>query len=205
VTARVLVVEDDPGLRRALDICLRAAGYDVELARDGVEALMWMSEARPDLILADVVMPGIDGHALLRRLRAAPRTAQLPVVLLSARSRPDDRAAGYQTGADVYLTKPFEPEELVAVLGRLLARSRAAADHGARDRATRDPLAELTAAERQIAQRVAAGLTNKAIASERNLSVRTVENHVGRILGKLGLSNRVELARHVLDAPRRRP
>ncbi|MCU0755647.1 MAG: response regulator [Xanthomonadales bacterium] len=120
---RVLVVDDIAELRQYLADRLGGL-YRVHTARDGDEALALISESRPDVVVSDVMMPGRDGYALLRALRADPDTAGVPVLLLSARSRTRDVVAGLEAGADDYLAKPFEPAELIARIQALLDRRR---------------------------------------------------------------------------------
>lgn len=204
---RLLVVDDDPGLLLAVSDTLREAGFEVLTARRGAEALMRVAESLPDLIVSDIRMPGMDGYTLARNLRSAPRTRLLPIVFLTAKDETGDRIAGFQSGVDAYLTKPFEPDELVAVVRSILERVRRTHADLARmfgDRSAdqagdfvRDP--ELTGAEWRVAEAVARGLANKEIAAELNLSLRTVEGHISRILDKKRLGNRVELALHVRD------
>jgi DNA-binding NarL/FixJ family response regulator len=201
---RLLVVDDDPGLLLAVSDTLREEGYEVETARRGAEAMVRVAESLPDLIISDIRMPGMDGHALVRNLRSAPRTRLVPIVFLTAKDETADRIAGFHTGVDAYLTKPFEPEELVAVVRSILERVRRTHADLARmfgdrpsERLVRDQ--ELTDAEWRVAEAVARGLTNKEIAAELTLSLRTIEGHISRILDKKGLNNRVELALHVRD------
>jgi len=115
----VLVVDDDPEIRSSLHSLLEAAGYQVESAADGREALERVAAASPNLLVADVLMPVMDGLALCRMLRAAGNT--VPVLLLTARSDVADCVAGLDAGADDYLSKPFDPNELLARL-RAMAR-----------------------------------------------------------------------------------
>jgi two-component system, OmpR family, response regulator MprA len=126
---RVLIVDDEPAVRAALDRALRLDRYEVELAGDGREALDRLAESRLDAIVLDVMMPGIDGLEVCRRLReAGDRT---PVLMLTARDAVDDRVAGLDAGADDYLVKPFALKELKARLRALLRRAETApgADH----------------------------------------------------------------------------
>src|SRR3954465_1416970 len=117
---RVLIVDDEPAVRAALDRALRLDGYDITLAADGREALDSLADARHDAVLLDVAMPGIDGLEVCRRLRdAGDRT---PVLMLTARDAVDDRVAGLDAGADDYLVKPFALRELQARLRALLRR-----------------------------------------------------------------------------------
>src|SRR5918998_1147199 len=119
--ARVLIVDDEPAVRAALDRALGLDGYDVELAADGKEALDRMADVRHDAVVLDVAMPGVDGLQVCRRLRdAGDRT---PVLMLTARDAVDDRVAGLDAGADDYLVKPFALKELKARLRALLRRA----------------------------------------------------------------------------------
>ncbi len=121
---RVLVVDDSAPIRELIVVNLELEGYDVRTAVDGMAGLEVLSGWRPDVVTLDVVMPRLDGFATLARLRADPATADIPVVLVTGRAQAADRSRGDELGADDYLTKPFEPAELVAVVGRLAARGR---------------------------------------------------------------------------------
>jgi len=111
---RILVVDDDADTRQLVKMMLARAGYEVMLAEDGESGWKSLTEARPDLLLADIMMPGLDGLALLRRVRADSRTQTLPVILFSAKTTVDEIAQGLDLGADDYLTKPFHKTELLA-------------------------------------------------------------------------------------------
>ena len=117
----VLVVDDDPGVREAVTIALELEHYRVRAAADGIEALAVLGEWDPDVIVLDVLMPGLDGLAVCRQLRAlGDRT---PVLMLTARDSIGDRVAGLDAGADDYLVKPFDLDELFARLRALLRRA----------------------------------------------------------------------------------
>lgn len=119
---RVLVADDEPDVRELVVYRLRRAGYEVVEAVNGEDALRLALEDVPDLVVADVMMPRIDGYELTRRLRAEEATKHVPVILLTARTQEADVSQGFEAGADDYLKKPFNPDELVArtraVLGR---------------------------------------------------------------------------------------
>ena len=207
MSKRLLVVDDEPNLLRAVAACLKSEGYEVNTARSGREALMHLAEAVPDLVVSDIRMPGMDGYQLARQLRGSPRTALVPIVFLTAKDETADRIEGFRAGVDAYLTKPFEPEELIAVVDGIL--SRVERTHSQIARLVDSTIAEdepvtfqdeqLTEAEDRVALAVSRGLSNKEIAAEFEISVRTVENHISHILDKKGFSNRVEIARHVLE------
>ncbi|MFF2556836.1 response regulator transcription factor [Nocardia sp. NPDC058058] len=120
-SATVLVVEDDPNVRSTLDQLLRFEGYRVLLADDGLTALATLEADRPDLAVVDVAMPRMDGLSLCRALRR--KGDRLPILVLTARHQVGDRVAGLDAGADDYLAKPFDTEELLARLRALLRRS----------------------------------------------------------------------------------
>jgi DNA-binding NarL/FixJ family response regulator len=204
---QLLVVDDDPGLLLAVSETLRAEGYEVQTARRGSEALVRVAEALPDLIISDIRMPGMDGYALVRNLRASPRSRLVPIIFLTAKDETADRIAGFRSGVDAYVTKPFETEELVAIVKSILERvqrthSDLARMFGEQEREDQLDLIrdeDLTDAEWRVAEAVARGLSNKEIAAELKLSLRTIEGHISRILDKKNLSNRVELALHVRE------
>jgi len=203
---RLLVVDDEPNLLRALAAALRGEGFEVTTARHGREALVRVAESLPDLVVSDIRMPLMDGYQLARSLRDAPHTSLVPVVFLTAKDETADRIEGFRAGVDAYLTKPFEPDELVAVIRSILSRverthAQIARLVGAKEAGAPPPVRdeELTEAEWRVAEAVARGLSNKEIAAEFSISVRTVENHISHILSKKGFGNRVEIARFVLD------
>jgi CheY-like chemotaxis protein len=109
---QILVADDDPVLRALLQLKLEGEGHHVTLAADGDEALLLVTSHRPDLLVLDVVMPGIDGLDLTRQLRERPDTKELPIVLLTGRDTDPDIVAGWQSGANYYITKPFVIEHL---------------------------------------------------------------------------------------------
>jgi len=121
-SARVLVVDDDRAIRESLARALELDGYEVELAADGAVALATIRERRPDVAILDVMMPNIDGLTVCRVLRA--ERDRLPILMLTARTETPDRVAGLDAGADDYLAKPFELDELLARLRALLRRAR---------------------------------------------------------------------------------
>jgi DNA-binding response OmpR family regulator len=118
---RVLVVEDDDVIRQLITVNLELEGFDVLTATDGQQALDSVVDFRPDVITLDVMMPRLDGWATATQLRANPDTAHIKVVLLSARAQDADIHHGERLGVDAYLTKPFDPDELIATIRRLAA------------------------------------------------------------------------------------
>src|ERR1700748_2828412 len=116
---RVLVVDDDEVIRQLIAVNLQLEGFDVETAVDGQDCLDKVADVAPDVITLDVMMPRLDGWETARQLRKSPDTEHIKVVLISARAQEDDKAHGAQVGADAYLTKPFDPNEMIRVVREL--------------------------------------------------------------------------------------
>ena len=116
---RVFVVDDDDVIRQLITVNLELEGFDVATAIDGQDCLDRVKDVRPDVITLDVMMPRLDGWEAAGRLRADPDTAGIKVVLLSARAQEADLERGSRIGVDAYLTKPFDPDELIEVVRRL--------------------------------------------------------------------------------------
>jgi len=123
VEQHVLVIEDSASVRRLIEVCLRVLGVDVRSANDGTSGLAAIQQERPDAVVLDIGLPGLDGWEVLRRLRDDPDTADLKVLVLTAHAQPEmaDRAA--QGGADSFMTKPFRPLDLRVQVEKLLAHS----------------------------------------------------------------------------------
>lgn len=182
-------------------------------ARNGAEAFVKVAETIPDLIISDVMMPRGDGFSLVKNLRSNPRTDLIPVIFLTAKDGRSNRLNSIRAGVDAYLTKPFEPEELILTIENILTRisrthrrvalaasaGTSSANFFSDDYASPANVnpSDLTEAEERIARLVAESLSNKEIAARLDISTRTVESHVSHILAKKGFANRVEIARHV--------
>jgi sigma-B regulation protein RsbU (phosphoserine phosphatase) len=123
MSAKILLADDDPAVCRYVEVILRQAGYTVVRAADGIEAMTRVRQSPPDLILLDVLMPGLDGLDVLRALRQNPQTSQIPVIMLTQKAQVEDRVKGLEGGADDYVPKPFVPEELLVRIRSLLRRS----------------------------------------------------------------------------------
>jgi two-component system phosphate regulon response regulator PhoB len=122
----ILLVEDDPALAELVRFHLEKAGFGVEVTASGDEALRLAGESPPDLILLDWMIEGMSGIEVCRRLRAAPPTRSIPIIMMTARAEEADRIRGLDTGADDYITKPFGPREMLARIGAVLRRVRPA-------------------------------------------------------------------------------
>ena len=117
---RVLVVDDTENVRELIRVNLELEGFEVHVACDGQEALDVVADVAPDLITMDVMMPGLDGLTAAARLKGSASTAAIPIVMVTARAQTTDRAAGRAVGVDAYVTKPFDPDELVRTVRELL-------------------------------------------------------------------------------------
>lgn len=116
---RVLVVDDDEVIRQLIAVNLTLEGFEVETAVDGQDCLDRVGDVNPDVITLDVMMPRLDGWVTALRLRDEPETRDIRVVLITARAQEDDRQRGHEIGVDAYLTKPFDPSELIRVVREL--------------------------------------------------------------------------------------
>ncbi len=117
---RLLVADDDPGVQKLLEITLQLEGFDVHIVENGREALSAAHSSGYDLAVVDVMMPFVDGIAVCEQLKNDPITAGLPIILLSAKAQRHDIEAGRAAGADLYMTKPFDPAALVEAVHRLV-------------------------------------------------------------------------------------
>lgn len=221
---RLLLVDDEPALREAVKAYLENFGFSVDVATNGEEGWQMVQQNHPDLVITDVMMPGVDGYQLLKRLREDPQFKPLPVVFLTARGMTSDRIQGYQARCDAYLSKPFDPDELVAIVENLLERRTAAQEAEEpedidlaslarqiqeikemltnRNAIVPTPLPiriDFTPREQSVLELVAEGLMNKEIARRLETSVRNVEKYVSRLFSKTGTNSRTELVRYALE------
>ena len=223
MAAQLLLVDDEPGLREAVQAYLEDSGFNVQVASNAREAWDFLQKNPPDLVISDVMMPQVNGYQFLQELREDARFKALPVVFLTARGMKSDRIQGYQAGCDAYLAKPFDPDELVAIVENLLERRAATAQaagtttdlediarqiaeirgmlqHGSGITQTPSPIRiDLTPREQSVLDLVAQGLMNKEIARRLETSVRNVEKYVSRLFSKTGTNSRTELVRYALE------
>ncbi|NET58194.1 MAG: response regulator transcription factor [Symploca sp. SIO2E6] len=201
---QLLLIDDDPNLILLVQDYLEFQGYEVLTATNGLEALSLLEDNIPDMIICDIMMPEMDGYTLVEQIRQDPRTNWIPVLFLSAKGQTQERIKGLNIGANVYMVKPFEPEELVAVVESSLKQTRRLIQYsviGAESESTRPiPTSiELTRAELKVIEKLAQGMANREIAKRLKVSQRTIETHVSNMLSKTRLHNRTELARWAID------
>lgn len=226
---RLLLVDDEPGLRDAVKAYLEESDFIVDVASNATEGWELLQHNLPDLVISDVMMPKVDGYQFLKQVREDERFKALPVVFLTAKGMTTDRIQGYQAGCDAYLPKPFDPDELVAIVSNLLERRAVAKvaesgeggdintiiskmdrienllmGKGGIGRMSLDPSNSLikidfTPREQSVLDLVAQGMMNKEIASKLETSVRNVEKYVSRLFTKTGTNSRTELVRYALE------
>lgn len=120
MSKRILIVDDEPDLQLIVQTVLKAKGYQTIQAVDGFQAVEKAQQENPDLIILDVMMPEMNGYQVCRLLKGQSETMQIPIIMLTAKVQPADRFWGLETGADLYLTKPFEHVELVTKIQELI-------------------------------------------------------------------------------------
>ena len=205
----ILVVDDDLGTRLAIsDYLIEVCSYLVITAVDGQQALDMVETYHPHLMVTDIVMPRMNGYELVRRVRQHPGFRLLPVIFLSGRNKTEERIQGYQLGADLYLPKPFDVEELGAAVRNLLERAqmirseyRLSSEESIRtfihlpeiEAESPEPTFHLTQREREVLVLLTHGLSNAKIGTRLHLSPRTVEKYVSSLLRKTETNNRAEL------------
>src|ERR671933_2669973 len=223
MSAQLLLVDDEPGVRLAVKEYLADSGFTVQVASNADDAWQILQQKTPDLVISDIMMPRVDGYQFLKKLRDDPRFKTLPVVFLTARGMTSDRIQGYQAGVDAYLPKPFDPEELIAIVENLLERRTTTSEDGVggaelekiaqqiaeiramlaqRNGITQTPppiRLDFTPREQSVLDLVAQGLMNKEIARRLETSVRNVEKYVSRLFSKTGTNSRTELVRFALE------
>lgn len=206
VPKKVLVIEDQSPMRRNLALLLEMEGYAVTTAENGTKGVEAARRDRPDVILCDVMMPEMDGHAVVQALRLDRDFANTPFIFLSAKGDKTDVRVGMNFGADDYLTKPVIREDLLAAIEARLSRAEASASLGTAlasaglaegagkpDFSSADPLQKalgLTPREAEVLLWVAQGKSNADVGTIIGCSEKTVKQHIGSIFDKLGVENR---------------
>lgn len=127
---KILAVDDERHIVRLIQVNLERAGYEVITAYDGREALKKIDEERPDMVVLDVMMPYMDGLETLKLIRANPDTRDMPVIMLTAKAQDQDVFRGYSHGVDIYLTKPFNPMELLTFVKRIFTEMESDDENG---------------------------------------------------------------------------
>ncbi|MGY2284659.1 response regulator [Pseudomonas gingeri] len=209
----VLIVDDTPDNLALLSDALNDAGYMVLVALDGLSALNRIERRRPDLILLDAMMPGLDGFETCRRIKAQPESADIPVLFMTALTESRHVVQGFEVGGSDYVTKPIQIDEVLARVAahlrtsRILLSARAASQPVAALSLNDEPASkvlsarfQLTGREVEVLRWVACGKTNRDIGTILDLSPRTVNKHLEHVYIKLGVETRTAATSVVLSA-----
>lgn len=208
---RILLIEDQAPMRRNIALMLKMEGFETETAENGREGLEKVRTFKPDLVLCDVMMPEMDGHAVIQHLRADKETALIPFIFLTAQSDKNDLRIGMNYGADDYLTKPVIREDLLAAIETRLDRADAVRSQMAAvaasasfnpDFSSPGPLQRIlniTAREAEVLLWVAQGKSNGDIAIILEMSEKTVKQHLGAVFQKLGVESRISATVRALE------
>ena len=218
----ILIAEDDPGISLAIKDHLEMWGYSAITAENGEKALLMVEKYHPHLLISDIKMPKKNGYELVKAIRERPELRLLPVIFLTEYDSKNQRIKGYQAGCDIYLPKPFEMDELKAVIRNLLERSQiihseirfsSGKNHLVSSELEKDDdfqamdlvkSLDLTPREQEVLVLLAKGSSNIDIGHHLHLSHRTIEKYVSSLLRKTETNNRAELIRfswehHLLD------
>ncbi|MGK7895085.1 MAG: response regulator [Xenococcus sp. (in: cyanobacteria)] len=213
----ILIAEDDPGIRIAIHDYLEISGYSVITAEDGEQALSLLEKYHPHLLISDINMPKHDGYQLVKQIRQLPEFRLLPVIFLTEYASVEQRIKGYKSGCDIYLPKPFEINELGAIIRNLLERSQIIGQElfSSRQKPQPEPVKvnnnlekytnllteqiKFTNREQQVLNLLSQGFSNMDIGKQLHLSHRTIEKYVSGLLRKTETSNRAELIRLALE------
>jgi DNA-binding NarL/FixJ family response regulator len=194
----ILIIEDDNTTRLFMEKVLSRAGFAVHVAANGEQGISALQVKKPDLVLCDIMMPGMDGHTVLEILRGDGSIAHVPFVFVTALGGREAQRRGMCGGADDYLAKPFTAEELVNTVVSRLCRLEMIR-HQSENNSFRNELATLTqqvtGREREILLLVGQGLTSKEIAARLDIRLNTVEVHRANLMRKLAAPNAAKLAR----------
>ena len=224
MSGHILLVDDEPGLREAVQAYLEDSGFAVQVASNARDAWQLLEQTTPDLVISDIMMPQVSGYEFLKQMRGDVRFLNLPVVFLTAKGMTKDRIEGYNAGCDAYLSKPFDPDELVAIAENLIARRamqsvtansntsevtdlagqlaeiKALLKQKPAINITPPPIKiEFTPREQSVLELVVEGLMNKEIAKRLGTTIRNVEKYVSRLFSKTGTGSRTELVRYALQ------
>ena len=207
-SSKIMLIDDEEKLLLAIKRYLVTQGFQVIVCESGKAALRKLNNEKIDLIVIDILMPDLNGYDLVKKLRTLPSLGHIPFIFLTAKGMTEDRIKGYKMGCKAYLGKPFDPEELVAIIDNVLCDKKNIQNilnvkneiQQLRNDIYRFSALEeyknFTNREINILLAVSNGLTNKDIANKLNVSVRNVENYISRLLHKTNSTNRVVLGNY---------
>lgn len=206
--SKIMVIDDEERLLLAIKRYLVTQGFQVIVCESGKTALDRLNNENIDLIVIDILMSNLNGYDLVKKLRTLPTTGHIPFIFLTAKGMTEDRIKGYKMGCKAYLAKPFDPEELVAIIDNILCDKKNIQNilnirneikklrNDIYKFSSLEKYKNFTTREINILLGVSNGLTNKDIAHKLNMSVRNVENYITRLLHKTKSTNRVMLGNY---------
>jgi DNA-binding NarL/FixJ family response regulator len=207
-SSKIMVIDDEERLLLAIKRYLVTQGFQVIVCESGKTALDRLNNENIDLIVIDILMSNLNGYDLVKKLRTLPTTGHIPFIFLTAKGMTEDRIKGYKMGCKAYLAKPFDPEELVAIIDNILCDKKNIQNilnirneikklrNDIYKLSSLEKYKNFTTREINILLGVSNGLTNKDIAHKLNMSVRNVENYITRLLHKTKSTNRVILGNY---------
>ena len=207
-SSKIMVIDDEERLLLAIKRYLVTQGFQVIVCESGKTALDRLNNENIDLIVIDILMSNLNGYDLVKKLRTLPTTGHIPFIFLTAKGMTEDRIKGYKMGCKAYLAKPFDPEELVAIIDNILCDKKNIQNilnirneikklrNDIYKFSSLEKYKNFTTREINILLGVSNGLTNKDIAHKLNMSVRNVENYITRLLHKTKSTNRVVLGNY---------
>nr|YP_007947873.1 hypothetical chloroplast protein 29 [Neoporphyra haitanensis]AGG37122.1 hypothetical chloroplast protein 29 [Neoporphyra haitanensis] len=199
---KLMLVENDIVLSKAIQEYLIDQGFNVYIASNGLEAFNLANQYNFNLIISDIMMPLVNGYELLEKLQNTKALSKIPVIFLTAKGMTKDRIKGYDMGCYGYLSKPFDPEELVSLIKNLIARD--ISQHTSTEKCdiskqSINQKIHLTPREASVLDLVIDGLTNKEISTILDTSIRNVEKYVSRLLQKTNMKNRTLLVKYSIN------
>jgi len=202
IIKKLLIVDDDDHLLKLLSSYLIAEGFFIHIVRDVESALVLIKQDRPDLIITDIMMRKLDGYDFIKLLKLDVLLLEIPVIFLTAKGMTYDRIKGYNLGCHAYLTKPFNPNELLAIIKNIFHNIDIlkinSINHVDNLNVESYLFKFLTYREKTVLQLLLKGYMNKEIAISLNISLRNVEKYISRLLYKTKTRNRTELVKLIL-------
>ena len=207
-SSRVMLIDDEKKLLVAIEKYLLIKQFNIIICNSGIEALNILKKETVDLLIIDIMMPNMNGYEFVNKLEKKAKIGHIPFIFLTAKGMTEDRIKGYKIGCKAYLAKPFDPEELVAVIDNILSDKKNIKNINNIKKEIQDLRQEInsfnkfnenitfTKREINIVLAISQGLSNKDIADKLKISVRNVEKYVTRLLNKTNVSNRVKLANY---------
>jgi DNA-binding NarL/FixJ family response regulator len=207
-SSRIMLIDDEKKLLVAIEKYLLIKQFNIIICNSGIEALNILKKETVDLLIIDIMMPNMNGYEFVNRLEKKAKIGHIPFIFLTAKGMTEDRIKGYKIGCKAYLAKPFDPEELVAVIDNILSDKKNIKNINNIKKEIQDLRQEInsfnkfnenitfTKREINIVLAISQGLSNKDIADKLKISVRNVEKYVTRLLNKTNASNRVKLANY---------